>query len=171
MPGAPTPRSHWFAPSGNSYPVVDATEGLLTYMTEEDIANGVRLDPCGCAITQSFKRTANSPDAMIGGTVAYVVLKTGGRYLCHRFLVPMATRRAVDDFDATGDMPTEVLALRPVPKSNRLDSQRAKDKRKRERWAEAGKVRDRKNTTPLDPKKRNAARLAKTQVFKRWEKD
>ena len=154
-------RSIWRAPNGQDYPLEDAKNGILATITEADISCAVGGNPCECAIAQSFKRAAASPEVLIGRSIAYVVVRQDGEEKALRFRVPPATRRAIDHFDTHGDMPAETLKLETVHDGDRLESKRAADKRMRQRWAVTGHTR---RPAIVDLSHRNAVTLATTRV-------
>jgi hypothetical protein len=154
-------QSIWRSPKGNDYPLVDSTNGIFATVTPEDVACGVEGDPCQCVIAQSFMRAAGSPEVIIGRTIAYVVLRIDGELKAVRLNVPAKTRRAIDGFDATGDMPADALELRAIRGSDKLESKRLQDKRMRERWSEHGHEPKR---AVVDLSHRNAGNLATTRV-------
>jgi len=143
---------------------MDADASVYATVTEEDVRCGVPGDPCECVIAKAFRRATGSPDVLIGVQAAYVVMKKGDEYIALRFAVPTATRRAIITFDASGVFPEGALELRKQPPANRLVSQRARDKRLRERYTTMGHKPQRGG-----PRKtgRNASPLARTLVVKR----
>lgn len=166
----PTPRSMWRAPSGALYPLVDSNAALLATVTEADVELGKPGDPCHCAIACAFMRAAGAEEVMIGRSIAYVVLRRNKELVAFRFAVPAHTRRPIDQFDETRQMPVGALELKPIPDYNRLESKRAQQKRLRERWTEMGKAKTKKKP-PLVTARRNASALAVTAVVKRHESD
>ena len=166
--GLVTPRSMWKAPSGNWYPLMDAEAAVFATVTEADVKCGVPKNPCECVIAQAFRRATGSPDVLIGTTAAYVVMKKNDQQIAFRFAVPTATRKTIKTFDATSQFPEGALQLNPQPPSNRLESQRTQDKRKRERYAIAPMGR---KGPARKPGLRNASPLAKTLVVKRHTTD
>jgi hypothetical protein len=158
-----SPVSIWRAPTGESYPLIDATSALYASVTADDVSCAVEGDPCRCAIAQAFKRAAGSPDTLIGRTIAYVVLRIDGEDKAMRFRVPAKTRRAIDSFDETGDMDPDTLVLTPPRPTDTLESKRIQDKRMRQRWAEKGHT---PRPASIDLSHRNSKALANTQVVR-----
>lgn len=169
--GLVTPRSMWKAPSGNWYPLMDAEASVYATVTDEDVKCGVPLNPCECVIAQAFRRATGSPDVLIGTTAAYVVMKKGDTRIAFRFAVPPGTRRTIKTFDETSEFPDGALELKAQPAWNRLESQRAAQKRLRERYATLGVTPTAKKKAARKAPRRNAASLAKTLVVKRHASD
>lgn len=136
-----TSRSHWRAPDGREYPIVDAEPGTMIFIqpTSEDVACAVKRDPCNCAIAQAWKRQADVPVAQIGIDKCYLPMRRGNEIVALRLKTTANTKRLIDRFDRTGKFPTEAITLRGIPASERMDSQRSAKKRLRKRWSEMGK--------------------------------
>lgn len=60
-------------------------------VTAEDIANGVRENPCCCPIALALRREFHGSEAVVGNMNACVG--------SHLFLLPAAARKFVEDFD------------------------------------------------------------------------
>lgn len=136
-----TSRSHWRAPDGREYPIVDAAPGtiILIQPTKADVACAVKRDPRNCALAQAWKRQADVPVAQVGIDKCYLPMRKGGEIIALRCKTTAATRRAIDRFDRTGKFPNEGIVLRGIPASEGMESQRSKAKRTRARWEEMGR--------------------------------
>lgn len=134
-------KSHWRAPDGRDYPIVDAAPGTLILIqpTKEDVAFAVKRDPRNCALAQAWKRQADVPVAQIGIDKCYLPMRQRGKIVALRLKTTASARRTLDRFDRTGKFPTEGILLRGIPASHRLDSKRQDAKRLRTRWAEMGR--------------------------------
>jgi hypothetical protein len=161
--GARKTRSHWRAPDGNEYPIVDAHPDLMVLIqpTDDDIACAKPKDPNQCALAQAWMRQAHVPAAQIGIDKCYLLVREAGKTYALRLKTNKETRDKLDHFDKTKEMPDDGFWLLGIPVSERMDSQRAQNKRHRERWDD---LRD----PPAKRKKyrklhlRNASRRAQT---------
>lgn len=158
----------WHAPDGNAYPLIDLPAGskLLVTPSEEDEKCAVPGNQYMCVLAQWAKRTSGGAPAMIGVDKAYIPTYEGGRLVMYRCKVPAATTRAIDEYDRTGKFPLGGFVFRGIPASERQDSERARDKRYRERWSDRGG----RSGTPRPKQQvhiRNATRAAQVFVTER----
>lgn len=145
-----------------TFPIAEPDVGMLIVITERGVSNGVSKDPWNCAIANSARETAGAIAAMIGATVAYIVLRINGETIACRFSVPSKTRAAIEHFDRTGEMPAEGFRFLPIAPSNRSDSKRAQIKRTRHRWGTPQKGNPPTGLNALRPR---AVRNAKNTVI------
>lgn len=133
----PNPARHhdWHAPDGKVYELVDLPHGhtIEVSPSPEDLARAVPRNPHECAIAQERKRSTHAP-AQIGTDKAILPRLIEGKLTMLRTKVPASTRRGLDTFDATGELPDGGFLFKGVPPSETIDSQRATDKRRRARW-------------------------------------
>lgn len=156
-------HSHWRAPSGEEYPIVDAEPGVIFIIqpTDEDIKCATAKDPNNCALAQAWMRMHDVPDAQIGLDKCYLPIRLKGKLVALRLKTNRETRRVIETFDRTKKFPSEGLKLYGIPRSERMDSQRSQDKRSRERW-NTMKNKPQKKMRRRDVSIRNASRRAHT---------
>jgi hypothetical protein len=112
---------------------------ILIQPSAADIACAIPKDPNNCALAQAWKRQTAVPDAQIGIDKCYLPMKIKGKMVALRLKTNAATRRVLDQFDATGEFPQEGFVLRGIPPSQGIESQRSQQKRTRHRWETMGK--------------------------------
>jgi hypothetical protein len=159
----PARKHTWRAPSGLNYPLVDLEYGtsVLIQPTEEDVACAIKRDIHNCALAQAWKRQTDVPDAQIGTQISYLPMRRNGKLIALRCRTRPETLVAIDNFDRTDEFPSEGFKFDGIIPSNKIDSQRAEQKRFRERWH------NKKNITGRKNKKlhlRNASRGAQVVV-------
>lgn len=122
----------WTIPgSGRTIRIAEANQGMMLFPLDQDIQEGVCGDPMLCALSQSAMRMMGASAAWVGNTIAYFVVKIEGEPFALRFEIAPNTRRAIEEFDATGKMPVEGFAFIPVRQSDRLAAKRDKNLRTR----------------------------------------
>ncbi len=130
-------KSHWRAPSGKEYRIVDMKQGdtVVIQPTEKDVKAGVPMDPNNCAMANAWKRATDVPDAQFGRSKVYLPMRIeGGEIVAMRGKLHEREKKLIDKFDKTGEFPTEGVRVYGIPDSDTLESQRAKERRFRERW-------------------------------------
>jgi hypothetical protein len=117
-------------PDGSNYPIVESTDsGTLIVVQEQDCEYAIKRDPTACAIAQAAVRMGYER-AFIAGTVAYLVTTVKGEQVAMKFSVPERTRKAIKEFDETGEMPPEGFVLNRLhPHQTRVNKQIANGKR------------------------------------------
>lgn len=150
-------RSHWRAPDGNQYPIFDIPHKYgvrIPPPTPKDIKDAIPVDPHNCALANTWKRIEHVNVAQFGIDKVYMPMRVtdglreqfgkqlrkykNGEIIALRGKNPQATRKAIDNFDRTGEIPPEGFWIKGIPPSEGIESQRAKKKRLRERWATLG---------------------------------
>lgn len=125
----------WQADDGTWCELRDATEPLLVALRPAEISCAVPYDCRRCALALGLKEQLDALDVVISETVAYIVLRENGKgpWIAWRFKVPTESRRAIQRFDREQVWPPGLFRLAAPPPSDRLDSKRAVQKRRRER--------------------------------------
>ncbi len=133
-------KSHWRAPDGNEYPIVDAPAGsrILLVVTQADVKCASKIDPNSCALAQSWMRYADVSAVQIGIDKCYLPTMKNGKIVAMRWKTTAETKRAIDHFDRTGEFPAEGFWLIGISKAGKLESHRGMEKRRRERWGTLG---------------------------------
>jgi hypothetical protein len=82
---------------------------IETDVTEDDIKNGKKGDPCNCPVALSLKRVLGKGSITVGGSVLAVVNDDG----FFRYEIPVEIEKLIHEFDAG-------VEIEPFPASFRL---------------------------------------------------
>jgi hypothetical protein len=146
-----TPRSiNTYLGVPEDWPVIDRLKHAVILMpSAADIRRAKRQDPRACALHNCAVRTLGVPNCAIGAMYAYIPMRDArGRPYIARLRATSLTRRAIEHFDKTGEMPAGGFIFTPVAKTKSLEHIRKYDR---------GYV---VNLSPRDADRRRAANKA-----------
>jgi hypothetical protein len=94
-----------------------------------DIKTAKKQDPRACALHNAACRMFDIPNCAIGGRWAYIPQrdKTGKHYIA-RMQAPIETRKAIQHFDKTGEMPEGGFRFVPIAPSHRYKAKNSYNK-------------------------------------------
>lgn len=115
-------------------PIVDATEGMKFEVTGKQITSSKVRDNTACALVRACEQLHNVQAAFFFRSVAYIEYKSK----IVRYKLPEYVQREIAIFDRNGEMAPGEYVLNAVPKEERLDRKRIRDKN--DRHENTGKV-------------------------------
>jgi len=116
----------------HSWPVRENVKHEIVLVpTKEDIRGAKRRDPRACALHNAACRMYDIPNCLIGGRTAYIPQKDErGRMYIAKMHASTKTRKAIQKFDLTGEMPLGGFHFVPLPKSNKQEAMKVYEKRR-----------------------------------------
>ncbi|HEX3523925.1 MAG TPA: hypothetical protein VHT52_17795 [Stellaceae bacterium] len=112
------------------WPIVDRLKhAVILLPSATDIRRAKKQDPRACALHNCAVRTLGIPNAAIGAQYAYIPMRDAkGRPYIARLRATRTTAKAIDHFDATGEMPAGGFIFTPVAKTKTLEHIRKYDR-------------------------------------------